>query len=74
MAAPGRVISAVSPAARLRSEAAFPAYGCGSARPSSHALPQAPKMPVQPAGTPSLASTAWTWSLPLVRSRTSLIR
>ena len=57
----------------LRSEATFPAYGCGSARPSSQVFPHTPKMSVQVTGMPSLASTAWTWSLQLVRSRTSLM-
>ena len=37
-------------------------------------VPHTPKMSLQVTGMPSLASTAWTWSLQLVRSRTSLIR
>jgi hypothetical protein len=74
MAASSTVISAVSPPASVRSEATFPAYGCPSASPSSQVFPPTPKISVQVTGTPSLASTAWTWSLQLVRSRTSLIR
>jgi hypothetical protein len=42
--------------------------------PSSHADPAVPKMSVQVTGTPSLASTACTWSLQLVRRPTSLAR
>jgi hypothetical protein len=68
-----RLISPVSQPTSCRSEATFPAYGCGRRRPSSHVLSQAPKMSVQVTGTPSLASTACTWSLPLVRRPTSLI-
>jgi hypothetical protein len=67
-------ISAAKSAQILRSEATLPAYDCGSARPSSQVLPHTPKMSAQVTGTPSLASTAWTWSLQLVRNRTSLIR
>src|SRR6266536_1603446 len=67
-------ISADSSPARCRSEVTFPAYGCGSRSPSSHADPATPKMSVQITGTPSLASTPWTWSLQLVRSCTSLCR
>jgi hypothetical protein len=74
MAVSATVISAASSAQSLRSEATFPAYGCGSSRPSSHVFPHTPKMSLQVTGMPSLASTAWTWSLQLVRSRTSLIR
>ncbi|MGO9782409.1 MAG: hypothetical protein ACLPQY_22000, partial [Streptosporangiaceae bacterium] len=40
--------------------------------PSSQLLPQTPKMSVQVTGMPSLAKMAWTWSLQLVRMRTSL--
>ncbi len=50
------------------------AWVADSSRPSSQVFPQAPKMSVQVTGIPSLASTAWTWSLQLVRSRTTLIR
>src|SRR6266704_3082556 len=67
------VISVVSSPARCRSEVTFPAYGCGIRSPSSHADPARPKMSVQVTVTPSLASTPCTWSLQLVRSRTSLI-
>src|ERR1019366_9619749 len=48
------VISVVSSPARCRSEVTFPAYGCGSRSPSSHADPALPKMSVQVTGTPSL--------------------
>jgi hypothetical protein len=74
MAASSTVISAVSPVASVRSEATLPAYGWPSSKPSSQVFPHTPKMSVQVTGMPSLASTACTWSLQLVRSRTSLIR
>jgi hypothetical protein len=74
MAVSSRAISSASTAQTLRSETSFPAYGCGSARPSSQVLPQVPKMPAQVTGMPSLAKMAWTWSLQLVRIRTSLCR
>jgi hypothetical protein len=68
------VISAVSSPASARSDGTFPAYGWPISRPSSQVFPHTPKMSLQVTGMPSLASTAWTWSLQLVRSRTSLIR
>ncbi len=74
MAASRRAISPASSAQTLRSETIFPACGCGGARPSSQVLPQVPKMSVQVTGMPSLAKMAWTWSLQLVRMRTSLCR
>jgi hypothetical protein len=74
MAASSMVTSAVSSPASLRSEATLPAYGCGSGSPSSQVLPHTLKMSLQVTGMPSLASTACTWSLPLVRARTSLRR
>jgi hypothetical protein len=74
MAASSPVISAASSPASARSEATFPAYGWPSSRPSSQVFPHTPKMSLQVTAMPSLAKTAWTWSLQLVRSRTSLIR
>ena len=68
------VISVFSSPISCRSEATFPAYGCGSPSPSSHDDPQAPNRSEQGTVIPSLASTAWTWSLQLLRSPTSFCR
>jgi len=54
-------------AAMPRSESSFPRTAEAGAVHRASLLPQTPKMPVQVTGTPSLASTAWTWSLQLVR-------
>ncbi len=62
MTCSSRAISALSPAFSCRSEATLPAYGCGRRKPSSHACPCTPKMSEWVTGTPSLASTACTWS------------
>jgi len=67
-------ISVFSSPISCRSEVTFPAYGWGSRIPSSHAVPQAPNRSEQVTAIPSLASTAWTWSLQEVRSPTSFCR
>jgi len=68
------VISAFSSPISCRSEVTFAAYGWGSRSPSSHAVPQAPNRSEQVTASPSLASTAWTWSLHEVRRPTSFCR
>jgi hypothetical protein len=68
------VISLVSQPISCSSEATFQEYGWGSGSSSSQAVPQAPKMSEQVTSMPSLAKIAWSWSLQLVRSCTSLGR
>ena len=68
------LISVLSSPMSCRSEVTFLAYGWARCRPSSQADPATPKMSVQATGTPSLASTACSWSLQLVRRLTSLAR
>src|SRR6266487_257269 len=65
------VISVVSSPVSCRSEVTFPAYGWGRHSPSSHCRPLVPNKSECVTGMPSLASTAWTWSLVLLRSAMS---